>query len=222
MRRGSPRLLPWRTQQEYFRVAQTETGRSLGGGARPGEAARLVSPGRCHSNERGHKLPVVATTYVCASIIDFGGMSALRAGCYLVHALQQQNGITVNLEGSIGCVERVESQTSRGDRGEEHRFRGAHTTIVDANEVVGVQPRDCRSIRPDEREPKRIVDGANAAADGVGVAGSSRAALGVANAGRTGAKQKRGAESEAARNAHWDLNGMVHETCDAGDVATLR
>ncbi len=113
-------------------------------------------------------------------------MPALRAGGHLMHALHQQNRVAVNLNGSVAGLERVESQPAGGDRGDEHCLRRAHPTIVGAYEVVGVQPSERRCIRADQRRPERIVYGANAPADGVGVARRPRVTLRVASADSTG------------------------------------
>jgi hypothetical protein len=108
-------------------------------------------------------------------------MAAFGAGGHLVHALEQQHGIAVNLEGSAPCAKCVEPQAARADCREEHWLGRAHATIVDADKVIGVQSSDGSCIRPNERDPEGVVDGANALADDIGAAWGARSALGVAS-----------------------------------------
>lgn len=109
-------------------------------------------------------------------------MTAFRAGGHLMHPLEQQHGIAVNLKGSVPCAKRVEPQAARADCREEHWLGRAHATIVDTDKVIGVQSGDGRCIRPNERDPEGIIDGANALTDDVGLAWGARSALGVASA----------------------------------------
>lgn len=117
-----------------------------------------------------------------------------------MHALEQQHSIAVNLKRSVACAKRVESQAARANCREEHWLRRAHATIVDADEIIGVQSRDRRRISANERDPERIVDGTNALTDDIGVARGARSALAVASADSTDVEDEHGERSEAVES----------------------
>ena len=128
-------------------------------------------------------------------------MPALLSGGHLMHALVQQNGIAMNFDGSVACLERVESQPARCDRGDERCLGRSHATIVGTYEVVCVKLSEHRCIRANECHSERIVYGANAPADGIGAAGRERVMLRAAGA-RGGSQENKHSElSEAAHAA---------------------
>ena len=160
-------------------------------------SARRPSSGRRHCNHSGDELPAIRTADVGASIIDFRRMTALRAGGHLVHALKQDHSIAGDLEASTSRAKRIEPQASRADGCEEHRFGRAHSAIIDADKVVCIEAGDCHGIRANERDRKRIVDGANALTNDIGVAWGARSTLGVACADGANAEQEPCDTSEA-------------------------